>query len=216
MRALLIVSLSALAAGCAIARAQPAADAGPTADAATDTDTAAVPDAATAAATAPATDTATVPATATAPADTSPSPAPAHTGPAIAVTAGASLQTDALWAGARVEYRGAFLPFFDVAVTLLFGAAEDYDLFRASLHARLVLSASAFRLYPIVGLGVHHARPIGELAEFCQRLDDGCTVTAVGMELGLGLSWRALGIDLYFATGDVPRFTGLAHATLEL
>jgi hypothetical protein len=170
----------------ALAQAQPQPAAPPATDTATDTDT----------------DT-----------DTVPAPDP---GPALGLAAGASLQTDALYFGPRLEYRGLFIPYLDATFTLLAGTAEDYLLLRTSFHLRPIVRIDATRLYLILGAGIHHGRPIGELGDFCQRLENGCTVTAVAFELGLGFAWRALGLDLYLATGDVPRLTGLLHATLEL
>lgn len=126
-------------------------------------------------------------------------------------------QPDQWVAGPHLSVRGILADFLQLDVMVLAGMATEHWTLRVSAHLSLVMSAGDFRFFPLVGPAGFIYRPRGAFADWCEKLQlDACGGSAFGMELGLGAGWRALGIEAYLSTGELPLLTVLGSVTFDL
>jgi len=135
---------------------------------------------------------------------------------AFGMRAGYALQPDQYVAGPHLRVRGILADFVELDAMVLAGMATEHWTLRISAHLKLIISAGDFRFFPLLGPAAFVYQPRGQFADWCDKLDLECSSSAFGMELGLGAGWRALGVEAYLSTGELPLLTILGSVTLEL
>ena len=126
-------------------------------------------------------------------------------------------QTEMWLFGLRGGVRGIGTRYLEAAATLLGGVAAEHFVARLSIHARFTLSAGDFRFYPLLGPGLYGYAPRGRFAEWCDKLQlSECRGVDLGLEAGLGVGWRFVGLEAYLGTGPLPLATLLLTGSLEL
>lgn len=132
--------------------------------------------------------------------------------------AGAFAHRADMWMlGVRGGVRGIGMPWVEAAATMLGGLGVEHFTARASLHLRLALTVEEdWRFYALGGPALYGYAPRGEFAEWCDKLQLDCRGIVGGVEAGIGAAWRAVALEAYLGTGDLPFLTVVLSGSVVL
>jgi hypothetical protein len=134
----------------------------------------------------------------------------------VGVDGGVALQGDQYVTGPRAGLRATRVPFLELQLATLAGLGADHVTGRTSLRLRPHLELGDVRLSPLAGVALYRYVPRGAFATFCDKADLACSATVVGLEAGLGLGYRWIGVDLVVGTGELPLYTFTGGVTFQL
>jgi hypothetical protein len=109
---------------------------------------------------------------------------------------------------------------FALEPVALVGFGGNYLTLRPSVRAIYRLYSDTNRLlelHPTLGLSLVQWLPVGQFAEWCDRLEvDACYARDSGVELGGGIAYRFLGLDAVAGFGSLPVVTITLTATFPI